>query len=41
MFNIAEIPYVYTKDGYYYFNRRVPMDLQGHFRRKFLEIFPQ
>ena len=32
MLNTSEIPYIYTRDGYYYFNRRVPMDLQGHYR---------
>ena len=32
MLNTEEIPYVYTRDGYHYFNRRVLIDLQGHYR---------
>ena len=32
MLNTKDIPYVYIRDGHYYFNRRVPMDLQGHYR---------
>jgi hypothetical protein len=25
-------PYIYTKRGVYYFSRRVPRDLQGHYK---------
>ena len=26
------IPYTFIRDGYYYFTRRVPTDLQGYYR---------
>ena len=26
------IPYTFIRGGYYYFSRRVPADLQGHYR---------
>ena len=28
----TEVPYVYKRDGIFYFNRRVPKDLLGHYR---------
>jgi hypothetical protein len=28
----TEVPYVFDRDGIYYFNRRIPKDLEGHYR---------
>ncbi len=32
MLYTKEAPYVYARDSVFYFNRRVPKDLQRHFR---------
>ena len=32
MLYTKEIPYVYPRDSIYYFNRRIPKDLQRHYR---------
>ena len=32
MFQTIEAPYVYSRDGIYYFTRRIPKDLRGHYR---------
>jgi integrase len=32
MLMTTEVPYVYSRDGIYYFTRRIPKDLQGHYR---------
>ena len=32
MLYTREVPYVYARDSIYYFNRRIPKDLQRHYR---------
>ena len=32
MLYTKEVPYIYSRDGVYYFNRRIPRDLQRHYR---------
>ena len=32
MLRTTEVPYVYARDGIYYFTRRIPKDLRGHYR---------
>ena len=32
MLRTKEVPYVYSRDGIFYFTRRIPKDLQGHYR---------
>ena len=32
MLYTREAPYVYARDSIYYFNRRIPKDLQRHYR---------
>ena len=32
MLSTTEVPYIYTRDGFYYFNRRVPKDLHRYYR---------
>ena len=32
MLYIREVPYVYARDSIFYFNRRIPKDLQHHYR---------
>jgi len=32
MLRTAEVPYVYSRDGIYYFTRRIPKDLESHYR---------
>ena len=32
MLRTTEAPYIYARDGIYYFTRRIPMDLLGHYR---------
>ena len=34
MLYTKEVPYIYARDSIYYFNRRIPKDLQSHFRRR-------
>ena len=31
MLYTKEVPYLYSRDSIYYFNRRIPKDLQGHY----------
>ena len=32
MLKTKDVPYVYSRDGIYYFTRRIPKDLRGHYR---------
>jgi integrase len=32
MLSTTEAPYIYSRDGIYYFTRRIPKDLKGHYR---------
>ena len=32
MLKTIDVPYVYSRDGIYYFTRRIPKDLRGHYR---------
>ena len=32
MLRTKDVPYVYSRDGIFYFTRRDPKDLQGHYR---------
>ena len=32
MLQTKDVPYVYSRDGIYYFTRRIPKDLRGHYR---------
>ena len=32
MLRTKEVPYCYSRDGIFYFTRRIPKDLQGHYR---------
>ena len=32
MLRTTEIPYVYSRDGIFYFTRRIPNDLKGYYR---------
>ena len=32
MLRTKEVPYVYSRDGIFYFTRRIPNDLKGYYR---------
>ena len=32
MLRTKDVPYCYSRDGIFYFTRRIPKDLQGHYR---------
>ena len=32
MLRTTEVPYVYSRDGIFYFTRRIPNDLKGYYR---------
>ncbi|WP_413243724.1 DUF6538 domain-containing protein [Sedimentimonas flavescens] len=32
MSKTKSVPFTFRKDGYYYFTRRVPSDLRGHYQ---------